>query len=91
MADELRADGRAFDIRFSRGYRREQTNPRLGYGFRDGSATRHYSWKELFPYPAGNGYGYDGWVEFFQPNDPSHHVKQVWEAKCRVSALLYTQ
>ena len=91
MADELKAHGRAFDIRFSRGYRRDRTSARLGYGFRDTVGASHYTWKELIPYRSAGGYGYDGWAEYFEPRDPAHNVRTVWETKCRVSAALYTQ
>jgi hypothetical protein len=91
MADELKANARAFDIQFSHAYRRDRTSAKLGYGFRDPSGARHYTWKELIPYPSGGGYAYDGWIEYFEPLDPAHEVKTVWETKCRVSAALFLQ
>lgn len=90
MADELRADGRAFDVRFAQGFGYRRTHAKLGYGFRDAAGGRHYTWKELIPYQAG-GCGYDGRKEYFEATDPSHTVRRAWETKCHVSPALYTQ
>ena len=90
MANELRADGRAFDIRFSRGYSRDLTNPKLGYAYRDLAGGRHYIWIEISPNGDGS-YGYFAVPPtLLMTNDPAREVWWAWTTNCRVEVVLVT-